>query len=105
MPSITANWSEMFQVTVPTVEAELVGDYGRVLVPAGITDLSGFRSWVESEDFPCAGRISYLAGTIWVDLSMEQAYSHNQAKTAITVGSFHWPDNMGPADSSAMACD
>jgi Uma2 family endonuclease len=83
MPSITATWSEMFQVTVPTVEAELVGDYGRVVVPAGIADLTGFRAWVASDEFPTEGRISYLAGIIWVDLSMEQAFSHNQVKMVI----------------------
>ncbi len=84
MPSVTATWSEMFQVTVPTVETELVGGSGRAVVPAGITDLADFRAWVESDDFPTEGRVSYLAGTIWVDLSMEQAFSHNQVKTIIT---------------------
>jgi Uma2 family endonuclease len=83
MPSVIANSSEMFQMTVPTVELELVGDCGRVLVPAGIADLASFRAWTAANDFPAMGRVSFLAGTIWVDLSMEQAFSHNQVKTTI----------------------
>jgi Uma2 family endonuclease len=68
-------------VTVPTVEVRLSDG---VCVPGGISDLAGFHAWMRSDDFPTEGRISYLAGTIWVDLSMEQAYSHNQVKTALT---------------------
>jgi Uma2 family endonuclease len=54
---------------------------GHVRIPAGITDLASYRRWTHSDDFPERGRFAYLAGTIWVDLSMEQAYSHNDVKT------------------------
>lgn len=83
MPSVTATWSEMFQVTVPTVETELVGGRKRVVVPVGIADLDSFHAWALSEDFPERVRIDYLGGVIWVDLSMEELYSHNQAKAAV----------------------
>jgi Uma2 family endonuclease len=69
-------------VTVPTVEIRLTDG---VSVPGGITDLRGFQSWTRADEFPSEGRISYFAGTIWVDLSMEQAYSHNQVKTAFII--------------------
>jgi Uma2 family endonuclease len=74
----------MFRLSVPTVETELVGERDQVVVPFGVSNLTSFRLWTASEQFPLAGRISYLAGTIWVDLSMEQAYSHNQIKSAVT---------------------
>jgi Uma2 family endonuclease len=56
---------------------------GHVRIPAGITDLASYRRWTHSDDFPERGRFAYLAGTIWVDLSMEQAYFHNHVKTRI----------------------
>jgi Uma2 family endonuclease len=56
---------------------------GHVRIPAGITDQASYRRWTLSDDFPRHGRFAYLAGTIWVDLSMEQAYSHNDVKEAI----------------------
>jgi Uma2 family endonuclease len=57
---------------------------GQLRIPAGITDLASYRRWTHSDDFPQRGRFAYLAGTIWVDLSMEQAYSHNAVKTTTT---------------------
>jgi Uma2 family endonuclease len=83
MSSVTANWTEMFQVSIPTMDTELVGEQRRVHVPAGIVDLAGFRAWAHSPDFPDKTRVDYLGGTIWVDLSMEQLYSHNQVKVEV----------------------
>jgi Uma2 family endonuclease len=85
MPSVTATWAEMFQVSVPTVETELIGESDRVVVPAGITSLDSFRDWALSEQFPQNVRIDYLSGVIWVDLSMEELYSHNQTKFSIYI--------------------
>jgi Uma2 family endonuclease len=59
-----------------------------VKVPAGIVDLSTFRSWAHSDDFPERGRIEYSNGTIYVDLSMEQLFDHNQVKMAIAATLF-----------------
>jgi Uma2 family endonuclease len=56
---------------------------GHVRIPAGITDLASYRRWTHSDDFPERGRFAYLAGTIWVDLDMEQAYFHNDVKEEI----------------------
>src|SRR5687767_12368279 len=56
---------------------------GTVHIPEGIHDLEAFRAWARSEDFPQRGRFAWLAGTLWVDLTMEQAYTHNDAKTEV----------------------
>jgi Uma2 family endonuclease len=53
----------------------------KVRVPRDIDDLDAFRRWAHSDEFPEHGRFAYLAGDIWVDLSMEQLFSHNQVKT------------------------
>src|SRR5437868_4478342 len=60
------------------VSAIIISD--SVRIPKSITDLASFRRWAYSDSFPEQGRISYLKGEIWVDLSMEQLFSHNQVK-------------------------
>jgi Uma2 family endonuclease len=85
MPSLRATAPHMYQVSIPTVETELGTDGRRVIVPAGISDLQSFHDWALGPDFPAEYRIDYLGGTIWVDLSMEELYSHNQIKAAIYV--------------------
>jgi Uma2 family endonuclease len=54
-------------------------------IPPDIVDLESFRRWARSDDFPEEGRFSYLRGKIWIDLSMEQLFSHNQVKTEFTL--------------------
>ena len=51
-----------------------------VVIPDGISDLEAFRRWAHSEDFPDAGRICFLHGELWVDMSKEQVFTHNQLK-------------------------
>jgi Uma2 family endonuclease len=53
-------------------------------VPMGIDSLATYRRWAKSDDYPDRGWFSYLAGVIYVDLSMEQAFSHNRVKTRFT---------------------
>jgi Uma2 family endonuclease len=53
-------------------------------IPGWVVDLDSFRRWARSDDFPRRGRFSYLAGDLWVDLSKEPLFTHNQAKTRIT---------------------
>ena len=54
---------------------------GNVRVPAH--DLASFREWARSEARPERGRFSYLDGTLWIDLGMEQWFSHNDVKAEI----------------------
>jgi Uma2 family endonuclease len=58
---------------------------GEIRIPGGITDLDSFRQWLHSDTFPTTGRICFLGGVLWVDLSMEQLYAHNQVKGAVTI--------------------
>jgi Uma2 family endonuclease len=55
----------------------------RVRIP-GISDLESFRRWARSDEFPEQGRFAFLRGEVWVDLSMEQAFTHNRVKTRIS---------------------
>jgi Uma2 family endonuclease len=57
---------------------------GNLRIPPGIKDLASFRDWTYSKDYPNRGDIAWLGGVLWVDLSMEQAYTHNQIKAEIT---------------------
>ncbi len=53
-------------------------------IPGWVVDLESFRRWARSDGFPRQGRFSFLNGELWVDLTMEQLFSHNQPKTKIT---------------------
>jgi Uma2 family endonuclease len=53
-----------------------------VRIPAWVTDLPSFVRWATSDEFPQQGRISFLHGYTWVDLSMETR-DHNRVKTQI----------------------
>jgi Uma2 family endonuclease len=55
---------------------------GSIRIPP-LTDLDSFRAWAR-EERPENGRYSYIAGTIWIDLTREQGYTHNQVKAEVT---------------------
>lgn len=55
-----------------------------VAIPAEVKDLPSFCRWATSDQFPERGQFSYLRGTVWVDLSMETLYRHNQVKAEFT---------------------
>ncbi len=59
-------------------------EQGGVRVPEWVVNLESFRRWYHSDDFPEKGRIDYIQGAVWVDMGVEQIFSHVQAKTAIT---------------------
>jgi hypothetical protein len=69
----------------------------RVDIPSGISDLTAFRSWLHSDDFPSTGRICFLNGRVWVDLSKEQVFTHNQVKQAfnLVIGGFVKAERLG----------
>jgi Uma2 family endonuclease len=54
-----------------------------VRVPAWVTDLESFRRWTDDDAFPESGQISFLLGEVWLDMSKEQLFSHNEVKTEI----------------------
>jgi Uma2 family endonuclease len=57
---------------------------GSVTIPYGLADLESFRNWTRSDSYPERGDFCWLGGLFWVDLSMEELYTHNQVKTEYT---------------------
>jgi len=55
-----------------------------LIIPAGVSNLERFRRWTWDESFPERGRIDFLAGTVEVDLSPEDLYTHGAVKTTLT---------------------
>jgi Uma2 family endonuclease len=51
-----------------------------VRIPAWVVDLESFRRWADAADFPEKGRIWFLKGEVWVDMSKEQLFSHLAVK-------------------------
>lgn len=55
-----------------------------ILVPDWVIDLESFRRWCDDDAFPEIGQVSFLDGEVWIDMSKEQLFSHNQVKTEFT---------------------
>ncbi len=75
-----------------------------VRVPAWIVDLSSFRRWVYSDEIPEKVRVHYLNGEVWVDVSMEKFFSHNQVKSEynIVLGTLGKRERLGRYVSDGM---
>ncbi len=71
------------QPAAPAVTAPAIVINGELRLPANLTTLDAFRQWARSEDCPEKGRFAFLAGVLWVEVAMEQFYTHNQVKEAI----------------------
>lgn len=54
-------------------------------IPRQVVDLTSFRRWARSDQFPQRGRFSFLRGELWVDMSPEELYNHNQVKGEISI--------------------
>lgn len=59
-------------------------DTESIQIPSWVTDLEAFRRWSDADAFPETGQITYLKGEVWVDMSKEQLFDHNQVKTEFT---------------------
>jgi len=55
-----------------------------VLVPGWVTDIDSFHRWLDTDPLPERARAWFLRGRVWVDLSMEQLYTHIEVNTEIT---------------------
>ena len=68
-------------------------------VPALAHTYRGFRAWALSDDFPEQGRITYLSGRVYVDLTMEKLEGHNKVKFEITraIGNINVAEDLGEA--------
>lgn len=58
-------------------------------IPGSVVDLPSFRAWAVSDEFPRSGRIAWLDGEVWIDMSPEELLTHNQVKGefAVAIGS------------------
>jgi hypothetical protein len=52
-------------------------------IPPGIDSLESFRRWYASDDFPEEGRIAFINGEVFVDMSKEAIESHALVKSQI----------------------
>jgi hypothetical protein len=59
---------------------KILKKYTEVSIPEWVTDLESFRRWADADDFPKNGRIWFLKGGVWVDMSKEQVFSHLAVK-------------------------
>jgi len=62
----------------------VLNESSQVSVPSWVTDLESFRRWAHSDDSPEKGRIGYLKGEVWIDMSKEQVFTHVLVKTEIS---------------------
>jgi hypothetical protein len=45
-------------------------------VPAWVRDFDSFVTWMHSDEFPEDGRIDFLNDEVWIDVTVEELYSH-----------------------------
>src|SRR6185437_11439032 len=70
----------MVVLSLSALEDQLVD---HVEIPLWVIDVDSFRAWVDRDDFPDMGRIDYIKGEVWVDMSKEQIFTHVAVKTEI----------------------
>jgi Uma2 family endonuclease len=63
--------------------AKVFTDQGNVEIPTWVVDLRTFRRWVTSDEFPDDGRVGFIAGEVWADMSKQQAFSHVRVKDVV----------------------
>jgi Uma2 family endonuclease len=56
----------------------------QIAIPGWVEDLATYRKWIYSGEFPEQGRIGFLHGEVWVDLSMEEFFTHGVVKAAFS---------------------
>jgi Uma2 family endonuclease len=75
VPSASVNGASPCILTVPQFD---------LVVPAEAHALAGFRAWAVSEEFPQRGRICFLNGEIFIDMSPEELETHSGVKLEVT---------------------
>jgi hypothetical protein len=59
-------------------------DRSCIRIPTSAMALEGFRAWALSPEFPQHGRISFLEGEIYLDVSSEALETHVAVKAELT---------------------
>lgn len=57
---------------------------GKISVPCWVVDIDSFRRWTDADEFPQQGRVWWLCGEVWADMSKEQIFTHIAVKTEYT---------------------
>lgn len=65
--------------------AAILLEPAHIAIPAGVQDLTVFRAWLRSPEFPEQGRIDWLEGRLEVDLAPEDLETHGGPKSTIAV--------------------
>ena len=55
----------------------------QVAMPAWVRDYESFHRWTHSAAFPDEGKVCFINGKVWLDLSMEERLSHNRVRTEV----------------------
>ena len=58
---------------------------GMIAVPPAATTLDGFRTWARSDDYPERGRVTFVGGRLFIDMSPERYETHLKIKEAISL--------------------
>jgi Uma2 family endonuclease len=62
------------------MQTVIIKDESVLRIPDGLNNLDSFKRWAHSDQFPEKGRICYLDGEVWVDISPEQLFKHAKLK-------------------------
>jgi Uma2 family endonuclease len=65
---------------MPTVSHEVHGD---ITIPRWVVDVASFWRWRDAAELPEKLKVHFLRGDVWVDMNMEELFSHNRVKTAL----------------------
>jgi Uma2 family endonuclease len=68
---------------MPSIIFHVVEPPDGTVVPGWVNDLTSFSRWTESPEFPETGRVSYVQGDVWMDMSLEDLFTHNLLKVEI----------------------
>jgi Uma2 family endonuclease len=75
--------SDMLEPKERPMATVLFDESEKLTIPTWVADLASFRQWAETDDFPEEGRICWLDGEVWADMSKEQIFSHVLLKSEI----------------------
>lgn len=87
---------------MPTVASDV---FGSIHIPDGVKTVAKFCRWVDTTDLPEKLPIHLLRDDVWVDVSMEEMFSHNRIKTAlgIALGALIEENDLGMYATDGMA--
>lgn len=61
----------------------IVFEPDHIRIPGALLDITSFRRWLHSPEFPECGRIDWIGGGLEVDMSPEEINTHGTPKAAI----------------------